>query len=82
MSLAVKVRYSNTKVTPESQEIESTTPTGSRSYKMKSAYDFCKKSFLKLGCKAIRTRRELMVHRVQFIRRTKKQLLRHHHIMR
>ena len=41
-------------------------------HKTKGAYALLKKRFkLALGCMAIRTQAELMIHRVQLIRRTK-----------
>ena len=48
------------------------TPASSTDHKRKGAYALFKKRFkVALGCMAIRTQCELMIRRVQFIRRTK-----------
>jgi len=48
------------------------TPASSTDHKRKGAYALFKKRFkVALGCMAIRTQTELMIGRVQFIRRTK-----------
>ena len=48
------------------------TPASSTDHKRKGAYALFKKRFkAALGCTAIRTQTELMIRRVQFIRRTK-----------
>ena len=60
------------KVAAESQEAGNTTPASSTDHKRKGAYALFKKRFkVALGCMAIRTQTELMIRRVQFIRRTK-----------
>ena len=54
------------------QEAGNTTPASSTDHKRKGAYALFKKRFkVALGCMAIRTQTELMISRVQFIRRTK-----------
>ena len=54
------------------QEAGNTTPASSTDHKRKGAYALSKKRFkVALGCMAIRTQTELMIRRVQFIRRTK-----------
>jgi len=59
-------------VTAESQEVGIITPASSTDHKRKGAYALFKKSFkVALSCMAIRTQTELMIRRVQFIRRTK-----------
>ena len=56
----------------ESQEAGKITPARSTDHKRKGAYALFKKSFkVALGCMAIRTQTELMIRRLQFIRRTK-----------
>ena len=56
----------------ESQEAGNITPASSTDQKRKGAYALFKKRFkVALGCIAIRTQTELMIRRVQFIRRTK-----------
>ena len=60
------------KVAAESQEAGNITPANATNNKRKGAYAFFKKRFkVALGCMAIRTHNELMIRRVQFIRRTK-----------
>jgi len=60
------------KVTAESQEVVNITPASSTDHKRKGAYALFKKRLkVALGCMAIRTQAELMIRRVQFIRRTK-----------
>jgi len=60
-------------VAAESQEAGNITYASSTDHKRKGAYALFKKSFkVALGCMAIRTQTELMIHRVQLIRRTKK----------
>ena len=60
------------KVAAESQEAVNITPSSSTDHKRKGAYALFKKRFkVALGCKAIRTQTELMIRRVQFIRKTK-----------
>jgi len=59
-------------VAAESQEAGNITPVSSTDHKRKGAYALFKKRFkVTLGCMAIRTQTELMIRRVQFIRRTK-----------
>jgi len=59
-------------VAAESQEAGNITPASSTDHKRKGAYALHKKRFkAALGCMAIRTQTELMIHRVQFITRTK-----------
>ena len=61
-----------TKVAADSQEAGNITPASSTDHKRKGAYALFKKRFkVALGCMAIRTQPELMIRRVQFIRRTK-----------
>ena len=56
----------------DSQEAGNITPASSTDHKRKGAYALFKKRFkVALGCMAIRTQTELMIRRVQFIRRTK-----------
>ncbi len=56
----------------DSQGAGNITPASSTDHKKKGAYDLFKKRFkVALGCLVIRTQTELMIHRVQFIRRTK-----------
>jgi len=58
-------------VAVESQEAGNITPASSTDHKRKGAYALFKKRFkVTLGCMAIRTKSELMIRRVQFIRRT------------
>ena len=60
------------KVAAESQEAGNITPASSTDHKRKGAYAlFKKRSKVALGCMAIRTQTELMIRRIQFIRRTK-----------
>ena len=60
------------KVAADSQEAGNMTPASSTDHKSKGAYALFKKRFkVALGCMAIRTRTELMIRRIQFIRRTK-----------
>jgi len=60
------------KVAADSQEAGNITPASSTDHKRKGAYALFKKRFkVALGCMAIRTQTELMIRRVQFIRRTK-----------
>ena len=60
------------KVATDSQEAGNITPARSTDHKRKGAYALFKKRFkVALGCMAIRTQTELMIRRVQFIRRTK-----------
>jgi len=60
------------KVVAESQEAGNITPTSSTDHKRKGAYALFKKRFkVAPGCMAIRTQTELMIRRVQFVRRTK-----------
>jgi len=60
------------KVAAESQEAGNITPASSTDHKRKGAYALFKKRFkAALGCMAIRTQTELMIRRVQFIRRRK-----------
>jgi len=59
-------------VAAESQEAGNITPASSTDHKRKGAYALFKKRFkIVLGCMVIRTQTELMIRRVQFIRRTK-----------
>ena len=56
----------------ESQEAGNSTPASPTYHKRKGAYALFKKRFkVALGCMAIRTQTEVMICRVQFIRRTK-----------
>ena len=56
----------------DSQEAGNITPASSTDHKRKGAFALFKKRFkVALGCMAIRTQTELMIRRVQFIRRTK-----------
>ena len=56
----------------ESQEAGNITPASSTDHKREGANTLFKKRFkVALGCMAIRTQTELMICRVQFIRRTK-----------
>ena len=60
------------KVAADSQEAGNISPASSTDHKRKGAYALFKKRFkVALGCMAIRTQCELMIRRVQFIRRTK-----------
>jgi len=60
------------KVAADSQEAGNITPTSSTDHKRKGAYALFKKRVkVALGCMAIRTQTELMIRRVQLIRRTK-----------
>ena len=60
--------YTLAKVAADSQEA----PASYTDHKRKGAYALFKKRFkVALGCMAIRTQTELMIRRVQFIRRTK-----------
>jgi len=59
-------------VAAESQEAGNITPASSTDQERKGGYVLFKKRFkVALGCMAIRTPTELMIRRVQFIRRTK-----------
>jgi len=59
-------------VAAESQEAGNITPASSTDHRRKGAYALFKKRFkVVLGCMVIRTQTELMIRRVQFIRRTK-----------
>ena len=56
----------------ESKEAGNITPSSSTDHKRKGAYALLKKRFkVTLGCIAIRTQTELMISRVQFLKRTK-----------
>ena len=60
------------KVAADSQEAGNITPTSSTDHKRKGAYALFKKRVkVALGCMAIRNQTELMIRRVQLIRRTK-----------
>jgi len=66
------IRQDYAKVAAESQEARNITPASSTDHKRKGAYALFKKRFkVALGCMAIRTQTGLMIHRAQFIRRTK-----------
>ena len=59
------------KVAADSQEAGNRTPSSSTDHKRKGTYALFKKRFkVALGCMAIRTQTELIIRRVQFIRRT------------
>jgi len=65
-------------VAAEAQEAGNITPASSTDHKRKGAYALFKKRIkVALGCMAIRTQTELMIRRVQFIRRTKEELRQH-----
>ena len=56
----------------ESQKAGKITPASSTDHKRKGAYALFKKRFIvALGCMAISTQIELIIRRVQFVRRTK-----------
>jgi len=60
------------KVAADSQEAGNITPASSTDHKRKRAYALFKKRFkVVLGCMAIKTQTELMIRRIQFVRRTK-----------
>jgi len=60
------------KVTADTQEAGNITPASSTDHKRKGEYALFKKRFkVALGCMAVRTLTEIMIRRVQFIRRTK-----------
>jgi len=60
------------KVAADSQEAGNITPASSIDHKRKGAYALFKKRFkVALGCMAIRTQNELIIRRVQFMRRIK-----------
>ena len=60
------------KVAAESQEAGNISLTSCTDHKKKGVYALFKKRFkAELGCMAISCQNELMIHRVQFIRRTK-----------
>jgi len=63
------------KVAADLQEAGNIIPASSTDHKKKGAYAFFKKRFkVALGCMATRTQTELMIRRVQFIRREQKKL--------